>query len=122
MIGISPVYEVRRGGTLRLALRVKSGSVVGDEAVRAVGKAIATQTSGPPGDDAAEAFVMVATFADAAGSEPDRWYLTLTDEASTGLAAGYYAVDARIPLADGSTEQTSPITIWVRERVTEPAS
>lgn len=120
-MNLAPIYEVRRGGTLRLALLVKSGTVTGTEAIRAVGKVIANPRAKPPGDDAADAFIMVSEFAAASGDEPDRWYLTLTDEDSVGLAVGPYAVDARIPMADGSVIQTSHVVVDVQERVTEPA-
>ena len=115
------VYQVRRGATFRMALRVKSGTVTGDEQIRAVGKAITSKFAQPPGDDASDAFVLQPLFVAASGDVPAMWYLTLTDEDCAALDVGYYAVDARIPLPDGSVIQTAHVVFEVTERVTEPA-
>lgn len=122
MMNFPSLYPVTRGATLRMVLRVKAGTVTGMEVVTCTGKKIDTKTSPPPGDASEVAFTMMSNFHFAEGKEPDRWYLTLSDEDCEGLSIGNYAVDARIETPAGDVIQEAHWIIYVRERVTGPAT
>lgn len=115
------IYPIPRGSTLQLILRVKSGTVTGDEALRAQGKKMDRLSAGLPASSVPVAFTMTGVFAAASGNEPDRWYLGLTDEQTAALDPGYYAVDANIQLAGGAAVQSHPAIVQILDRVTVPA-
>jgi hypothetical protein len=118
MTDFPDAYSFTRGATIRFVIRVKAGTVIGNEIVTADGKAIETQASPPPGDVPPVDFSMVTDFRVAEGEEPDRWYLTIPADVSETLVAGtYYACDARIDTAAGDVIQEQHWVIYIRERV-----
>ena len=112
------VYKWHRGGSLSLALKVKSGNVTGSETVSANGKAISHPNDAPPGDGAPVAFVCDVTFVAAVDDKPAYWHFTCADV----VPKGFYLLDAHIPLAGPIPVQVRPIAIEVDERVTVPGS
>lgn len=108
-----------RGETYRCALEVAAGEADG-ATVRVALKA--TRLGRPPGDAAAEAAVLTTEWT--AQVDPDvetsgpGWIATLAAADSEALAAGVYAMDARITLG-ADVIQSDPVRVTVAERVTE---
>lgn len=112
-------YQWIRGSSLSFALQVQSGSVLGSEVLRVVGKSIAALGSPPPGDAAPDAVVFTTVFVPPAGKVPAHWLITATSAQGLSVPPGFLIVDARIDFGSGIIVQTDPCYFDVHERVTE---
>ena len=103
-----------RGETFIVALRVASGDLTGAACRMAIKRA--------PGDENPELAVLTTTWMDHVDTgdpaSPPGWSGLLPADATLTLAAGRYAMDARIE-RDGVVIQTDPVAVELTERVTE---
>lgn len=121
---IRPVFDVQRGETYRLVYKITGdldGLITGNETVRMVAKKIAKPQDRIPADDVVADFSLTPEFAAAAGSEPDRWYFTLSAADSLAAENGYYVTDARIVLDGGEVHKTDPVVLHLEQFVTGAA-
>ena len=114
MTAFAATARCARGETFIVALRIASGELAGAECRMAIKRA--------PGDRNPELAVLETTWMDhidtADSASPPGWSGVLPAEATLALAAGRYAMDARIA-RDGVVIQTDPVAVELTERVTE---
>jgi hypothetical protein len=119
-----PVFEVQRGETYRLVYKIEedpNNIITGTEVVRSAAKKIAMPNAPLPPDTAPDAFELTPLYQPAGFGEPARWYFTLSATDSLAAENGYYAVDARIELAGGNVQMTTPIVLHLVQFITADA-
>lgn len=114
MTAFAATARCARGETFILALRIASGDLSGAACRIAIKRA--------PGDENPELAVLETSWMDHVDTgdptSPPGWSGVLSAAATLGLAAGRYAMDARIE-RDGVVIQTDPVAVEITERVTE---
>lgn len=106
-------FAFTRGDTLSLALEAVEGSITSATCEAVLKRAV---NGLPPGDAAPVAATFVCVKSDDIGTGKPGWVLTIND--SSDIPAAVYITDARIILSSGFVEQTDPVKIELRERVT----
>lgn len=113
-----PHFIFQRGETISVALDALTGDPAAVSAITAALRPVAPgRLSAAPDAPLAATFAITARGPDA--GVPGGWTLTIPDSVSAGLAAGFYAADARLDVA-GGVVITEPLSIRIRDAVTAP--
>lgn len=115
---MTPSLRYARGQHVSVGIEAVKGAAAAADATCAAVLKLAINGKPPPYSVApVAAFAVVWSDELEPGAGPG-WILTLTAEETAALEPEIYVTDARITLASGFVQQTDPIRIDLRERVT----